>query len=459
MAVKATDLKAIRAELEAKVAELAKENKVPGVAVGIYSGGEELYIYHGVTSIENPLDIDGHTLFQIGSTTKTFTATAIMKLVELGKIDLDAPVRKYIPELELKDEDVAKKVTVKQLLNHTAGWNGDVFDDTGDGDDALAKFIDIMARLEQVTPLGSTFSYNNASFAVAGRVIEKVTGKTYEAAVKELVLDPLGLTESLFFPNDIMTHKFVQGHAKTKDVVKVTRPWHMARTSHPMGGIAASAPDQIRYAKFHLGDGEGVLKKSTLDLMKKATFEIHHDAMAETSGVGICWLLRDLDGVRIVAHGGTTVGQLSAFALVPERDFAITVMSNSNSGGAVNGKVVEWVFENFLGLKKPEEVKPLDLSAKELAEFEGKYSTEVATLTVNVEGDHLVINIAYDPEVLKKVFKDSPPESKPINVKIIPGDGALVIDGDGKGGKFHFVRGDDKKISGLHMGRLAVKQK
>jgi CubicO group peptidase (beta-lactamase class C family) len=164
--------------LEERLAAAAREYKVPGVAVGIRRGGEEQYAYYGVTSIDNPLPVDATTLFHIGSTTKTHTATAAMRLVEQGRLSLDAPVRTYVPELRLKDESVAQQVTVRQLFNHTAGWVGDHFLDTGFGDDALARYVESMAELEQRSRLGSIASYNNASFCLAGRVIEKVTGTT-----------------------------------------------------------------------------------------------------------------------------------------------------------------------------------------------------------------------------------------------------------------------------------------
>src|SRR5207249_408853 len=165
-------------QLREAVHEGAERLEVPGVSVGVYSGGEEHYAFHGVTSIENPLPVDENTLFQFGSTGKTFTATAMMRLVEQGKVSLDAPARTYVPELRLKDEDVAEKVTVLQLFNHTAGWAGDLMDDTGDGDDALARYVENMAELDQVTPLGSAVSYNNASLSVAGLIIAKITGTT-----------------------------------------------------------------------------------------------------------------------------------------------------------------------------------------------------------------------------------------------------------------------------------------
>ena len=183
MATESQTLEQIKPELEERLADAAGRHGVPGVAVGILRGGEEQYACYGVTSIENPLPVDEATLFQIGSNTKTYTATAAMRLVEQGRLSLDAPVRAYVPELRLKDESVAERVTVRQLFNHTAGWAGDHFLDTGFGDDALARYVESMAGLEQRSPLGAVASYNNASLCLAGRVIEKVTQTTYEAAL------------------------------------------------------------------------------------------------------------------------------------------------------------------------------------------------------------------------------------------------------------------------------------
>lgn len=140
--------------LTAAVADLARLQEVPGVAVGVYVDGVEHFAYHGVTSVENPLPVDERTFFQFGSTGKTYTATAIMRLVERGEVALDAPVRRYLPEFLLSDPDVAERVTVLHLLNHTAESEGDMMDDTGAGDDALAQYVRRMQRLRQVSPLG-----------------------------------------------------------------------------------------------------------------------------------------------------------------------------------------------------------------------------------------------------------------------------------------------------------------
>src|SRR3954470_16165192 len=298
--------------LQEKVDELAKEFGVPGVSVGVFHEGVEHYGYAGVTCVENPLPVDEKTLFQFGSTGKTYTATAIMRLVEQGKVDLDAPVRTYLPDFTLRDEDVAKKVTVLQLLNHTAGWEGDMMDNTGDGDDALEKYVARMERLQQVSPLGSTVSYNNASLAVAGLIIARICGTTYEQAIRDLLLDPLGLSLTFFFPNEIMTRRFAVGHKNADDgTITIARPGAMPRGNAPAGRMSATARDQIAWARFHLGDGTAddgtrVLRQETLDLRKQPTVDMRGSALGDY--VGISWLLRDIGDVRLVGHGGSMNG-------------------------------------------------------------------------------------------------------------------------------------------------------
>src|SRR5215211_1860666 len=178
---------------------------VPGAAVGVIHAGREWTAGFGVTSVEHPLPVDADTLFQIGSITKTFTGTVAMMLVEQGKLDLDAPLRTYLPKLRLKDEEAAARVTMRHLLQHTGGWLGDYFDDTGPGEDALRRMVTRMAKLPQLTPLGEVWSYNNSGFYLAGRVIEVLTRQPYERVVKETIFDPLGMDHTFFFPGDVMT--------------------------------------------------------------------------------------------------------------------------------------------------------------------------------------------------------------------------------------------------------------
>src|SRR5919108_4145309 len=129
------------ASVERVAREAMRKTGTPGVAVGILLAGRAYGGGFGITSIAAPAPVDEQTLFQIGSTSKTFTATAVLRLVERGDLDLDAPVRRYLRDLRLKDPQVARTVTLRHLLTHTAGWVGDYFADTGRGDDALARVI------------------------------------------------------------------------------------------------------------------------------------------------------------------------------------------------------------------------------------------------------------------------------------------------------------------------------
>jgi CubicO group peptidase (beta-lactamase class C family) len=158
------------------------------------------------------------------------------------------------------------------LLTHTGGWQGDFFPDTGNGDDALARYVRLLADLPQLTPLGTVWSYNNAGFSIAGRVIERM-GTTYEAALKQLVLEPLRLTRSYLFPTEVMVHGFAAGHAGSGDKPVVLQPWPIVRGAVPAGRVVASMTDQLRYARFHLGDGstEGggrLLSRESIELMQ-----------------------------------------------------------------------------------------------------------------------------------------------------------------------------------------------
>ncbi len=453
-------------QLQAWVSETAGELQIPGVAVGVYHNGEEHYAFHGVTSIENPLPIDADTLFQFGSTGKTYTATAMLRLVDQGLVELDAPVRKYVPELKLKDEDVARNVTVLQLFNHTAGWQGDMMDNTGDGDDALEKYIERMAKLEQVTPLGSVVSYNNASLSLAGRIIEKLTRKTYEQALKELIFEPLGLTHHFIFPNEIMTRRFAIGHNQKPDgTITVARPWAMARGGTPAGGISSNSADLITWARFHLGDGRAkdgtrILPESLLQKMKEPTADMRGSALGDY--VGISWLMRDVDGVRLVGHGGDTIGQHSDFVTVPERDFAISALTNCGpNGNQFNEMVVKWALEAYAGVidKDPE---PVALSDAELAPFTGTYETIAVWIDITADAPNLVVNVRIKPETLAQMVAEGedPPEPEPIPLGILPGEGDryIVTDGPAKGMKGYFVRSPSGEIEATHIGgRLATR--
>ncbi|MGD8490961.1 MAG: serine hydrolase domain-containing protein, partial [Anaerolineae bacterium] len=179
---------------------LMSRTQVPGVALGLLHDGAIQTAGFGVTSVENPLPVTGETLFQFGSITKTFVGTAVMRLVERDQIDLDATVRTYLPHFRVRDPDASARATIRHLLTHIGGWAGDLFRDTGAGDDALARYVADMAELPQLAPLNTHWSYNNAGFSLLGRILEVVTGQTCEQAIRDLVLDPLDMAHAFFEP-------------------------------------------------------------------------------------------------------------------------------------------------------------------------------------------------------------------------------------------------------------------
>jgi CubicO group peptidase (beta-lactamase class C family) len=454
-----------QADLQVHVSALADELEVPGVAVGVALGEETHIAFHGVTSIEDPLPVDAGTLFQVGSTTKTYTATAILQLAEQGRVDLHAPVRTYVPDLNLKDERVAREVTVLHLLNHTAGWDGDLFEDMGEGDDALDKYVRRMATIEQVTPLGSVVSYNNASLALAGLVIEKVTGKPYELVVKEQVLQPLGMERSFFLAKEIMSYRFANGHRRSQDgMIALTRPWDINRYGISMGGLAATVGDQLTWAHFHMSDGKGrdgkqVLSVESIRLMQEETASCPGSAIGDAIGVG--WLLRDIDGARVVGHGGDMAGQHSYFEMIPERRFAFTSLTNCGPNGTeFNEQIMRWTFGAYAGVevKDPE---PVVFDDATLAEYAGRYETIASITEVTVANGGLLLAYTTRPEVLEQLGEEDPNDPpNPLGMLAGTGDRYVVTGGPYQGMRGFFRRNSNGVIDGVHDGgRFAQRTK
>ena len=157
-------------EIQSLLDALARQHKVPGASLGIYAGDEFVEFATGVTNINTNVPVTPNTLFQIGSNTKVYTTTLVMQLVDQGKVDLDAPAKKYVPELKLTDSAAEKAITVRMLLTHLSGIEGDYFDDFGRGDDGLAKYVESFATLGQIYSPGEMWSYCNSGFCLAGLI-------------------------------------------------------------------------------------------------------------------------------------------------------------------------------------------------------------------------------------------------------------------------------------------------
>lgn len=367
------------------VAEM-KRLRVPGVAIGIWHKGKEYTAGFGITSIEHPLPVTADTLFQTGSISKTFTGTLMMMLVEQGKVDLDAPVRKYVKDFRVKDKAVSQKVTVRQLLTHMGGWVGDYFNDFGNGDDALARMVKDIAKLPQVQPLGTIWSYNNTGFNIASRIIEVVTKKPFERALQEMLLDPLGLEMTFFYPSDILfTHRFVVGHYIEKKQLKLARPWAIGRAGNGVGGVVSNVRDLLKYARFHMSNG----KKNVISGRSLKAMRVPQADAGGRGLMGITWFIRKVGDITAYAHGGATHGQQAYFFFIPDKDFACAILTNSDDGGIITAEVFSKVLDVYFNtrVKLP---TPIDIAAVELKEYIGRYKIGTECLDLKVKGKHLI---------------------------------------------------------------------
>jgi CubicO group peptidase (beta-lactamase class C family) len=442
------------AELGEQVRALLTEHQVPGAAVGLLVNGQPYAAGWGVTSVAYPQPVDASTIFQIGSVTKTFTGAGLALLMEQGQLDLDAPVRTYLPELALADPDVAARITLKHLVTHTAGFWGQAVPDGGRNDDALARMVPGLAELPQVTPLGRFFSYNNAAVSLAGRVLEVVAGLPYQDAIKALLLDPLGMDGSSFFLEDVVHYPVAQGHQPGPNGLMVERPYgagELKRADAPTGNLLSNVNDLLRWCRFQLGDG------TTMDgarLVAAETLALTHTAHGpggsigtfEIDGVGVNWLLRQVGGVRIVLHAGTMASHHAQLLLVPTRGFAFVLLCNGPGGGVVRRLLTDWVLEQYVGLR---ELPPprIRVPAAEIAASTGTYG---------VRGLGAFLELLPDPDdaqlAAQPLDDRGAPDGPTTPFAFYAPDRLVAAAGDESGLRAELLRTDDGAVGWLRIG-------
>jgi CubicO group peptidase (beta-lactamase class C family) len=431
---------------------------VPGLAIGLLLDGQTFVAGLGVTNLTDPRPVTPETVFQIASITKTFTTTGIFRLIEFGKVRLDDPVRKTIPDFQVQDPEASARATIRHLLNHTGGWLGDFFVHTGEGDDALALYVQKMADLPQLTPLGAFYAYNNASFNVAGRVIEKIMDRPYEQAIRELVIDPLDLDQTFFFPDEAEKDHLAIGHYLKGDQVTPAHPWPVDRGSAPCGGLGSNVHNLLRYAQFHMGDGttsHGVRLLTRGSLVRMQTPSVPADDDLQT---GLNWFTRELDGNHLIGHSGSTDGHNSTIWMAPERKLALAVLTNLDPGSFLCDDLKNWVLENCLGIIQHERI-PLQASPDQLKDYVGRYDTpptgdlcelllvEDSLLLVQTPGDYS--NAGYP----------APDAVPPAHIVLYAPDRFIIIEGPSKGRTVEFLRKETGQIAWLRLdGRIAIRR-
>lgn len=444
---------AVAALVEAKMAEY----RIPGVGLGVLEDGVTTLRGFGVTSLDDPRPISPDTLFTIASISKTMTATAVMRLIDAQRVDLRAPLRQYVPEFRVLDDATTRTVSLWHCLTHTPGWEGQLTTEDR-GAAALAHFAgSILPTLPQLAPAGRVWSYNNAGFALAGRVIEQVTGKGIHDALRDLVFAPLGLRRTVTRLTEAMTWPLTLGHRDRGGQVEVIRPFQTT-SSTTAGGVLTSLTDIMRYARFHLGDGRTAdgapyIARDLVALMQAPQFRKH----GTTDDMGVGWHLRRLGGVVTLAHGGTLNGHCLLLQLVPARRLAFAVFTNHVDGWRLVQAVEAAILQGYVGvaLEPGQRIahrgvnEAMTVHAVALAdqprldEYVGAYERPpVGTVDVRQEGGRLVVATGAGQA-------DAP-------IAFYGPDVAFALSGQYVGMPYEFVRDDAGRVGWIRVnGRIA----
>jgi CubicO group peptidase (beta-lactamase class C family) len=318
-----------------------------------------------------------------------------MQLVDEGSLDLDQPVRRTLPEFRLADESAAASITPRQLLSHTAGFEGDIFTDTGKGDDCLEKFVLTLGDTPQLFPPGERFSYNNAGYCVLGRIVEVLRGKPFDDCLREHLFTPLGLTHVANGPYEAIMFRAAMGHVRpAPDAELQPAPvWALARSNAPAGSMLAMRPrDLLTFAQMHMNggqaaDGTVVLQPDTVRLMHQPHVELPRlGLMGDAWGLGP-ELFRTDDGL-LTGHDGNTIGQAAFLRLVPGKGVAVALLTNGGDTFALYRDVVGHVLGELAGVTMAPLPAPPDRPRRiDAGRYVGTYSTALLDLIVSQDDD------------------------------------------------------------------------
>lgn len=388
-----------------RLATLAERHKVPGAALGILrvhpgSDDELAEAACGVLNLSTGVEATTDSVWQIGSISKVWTATVAMQLVDEGLLDLDTPVVSYLPGLELADPGVAQAVTMRHLLTHTSGIDGDVFTDTGRGDDCLEKYVALLSQVKQNHPLAATWSYCNSGFVLAGRVIEKITGGTWDAALRARIFTPLGLSRTVTLPEEALLHRTATGHVEVAGQLQVAPVWTLPRSVGPAGLICATAADVLAFARMHLtggvaADGTRVLSEASAAAMAEHQADLP-DKYVLGDSWGIGWIRFGWGSRRLVGHDGNTIGQAAFLRVLPDPEapgagLAVTLLTNGGNSRDLYQELFAEVFGELAEVPVPGTLEPpAEPPAVDITPHLGTYERASVRMEVlaGTDGEH-----------------------------------------------------------------------
>ena len=453
------DLASRTDDLRGRLAELTEIHHVPGAALGIIQGDEQVEVATGVTSLETGLEATTDTIFQIGSIGKSYTATLVMQLVDDGKVALDVPVVEYLPDLRLSDDVANKTITVRQLLSHTSGIDGDHMQDYGRGDDCLERYVASLADLAQNMPPGTCFSYCNSGYVLAGRLIEVMRDSTYDAALKEHILSPLGATRSTMLPEEVMLHRFAVGHVTPPGTTEpiVAPRWMLPRALGPAGLLCQPVGELLAFGRMHLESGKGpdgatVLSPESVAAMQEEQVVIP-DPYVLGRGWGLGWILFDWGSDPVIGHDGNTIGQAASLRLVPSRRLAVALLMNGGQTKAVYDILFDEIFQELTGMSLPKKPSPMvDPAGIDLVRYAGIYERAGVRITIEVTDDGLRFRLEGTSPHAQQMPDPEPIEMRPIDEETFLGFSAAA----GSDVTATFFDFDGERPGFVHLGARAT---
>lgn len=375
--------------LQGKLDTLAQQYGVPGAVLAVSEDGALSEVATGVCNIETKVPVTPDTLFQIGSITKLYTAALCLQLVEEGRLDLEQPIRAVLPDFALSDEDVAARLTLRHLLNHTSGIDGDFFKDAGRGEDRIGKYVHLLKDVSQLHPPGAMFSYCNAGFVIAGRMVEVASGMGWDKAMRNRLAKPLGTSSFSTLPEQAMRYQTAIGHVGAPGALMVTPITYLAQSNAPAGSMPmAKARDVIAFARMMMtegvsADGTRILSPASVRAMHRPT--ITCPPRMNIDAIGLATFLWDWDGDgqhEIFGHDGSTIGQASWLRYHPESGTALALLTNGGNGKGLADELMQSVFAEAAGITAPEPLAS-DLSLTiDTASLLGTYGKASGTIEV-----------------------------------------------------------------------------
>ena len=312
---------------------------VPGMGVGIVEDGKTIYARgFGVQSLETDVPVTPDSFFCVASITKCFVATLVMQLVEQGRLQLELPLVAYLPDFRLDDQRY-RDITLRQMLSHTSGMpdmDEAEYDalmahpETDEG--AAERYVRALASRSMIAAPGERFAYSNIAYNVLGVLSARVTGQTFEDAMRQRILRPAGMPESTLLPTEVPRNRLAPPHLRAPGMmVNPITPYH--RADAPASFLYSTVREMCAWANTSLNrglhGGQRLLAPAAYDLMWTPVAQRDDPPFRETMGLG--WTLGHFEGVRTVGHGGAGFGWTCFLALLPEQSGAAIVMSNEES--------------------------------------------------------------------------------------------------------------------------------